>query len=336
MDNDQPVEQGAARRRQALWPLLVLAASLLVVGIVAASRSPQMSEAPSATIAAPALSLELPGDLEREGPARALVYQWLPDVTQQRRYSLHQESVVTREPEVSPGAPLEREAQAPRSAPMKVTLVLDGALGAAPDSARALKLTRAQLAVHQQERALAPAVTSQLEQVLASATLLLQIEPHGRVTQSRWRGATNPQLRPSMRLVENAVVALLPRLQREPVNPGEAWTYALPWAGEPNANDLVLRGQLSVRSVFEGTVTREGRLLAIISQRLISQGQGQRPGADAIDYDVQGQGEGLVWFDIEAGQLMRYDLRVTQSVTFTRDAQRVTQRAELALSSAPR
>ena len=161
-----------------------------------------------------------------------------------------------------------------------------------------------------QQQPIAGEMTAQLEQVLSRARASFELTPSGQLTDYQWRSRTNPELEPSLRLIESAQRLLNPHFRRDAVRPGDVWSYDLPLAGLTNPNGLKAEGSLKVDNTFAGWMTdKSGGQLAVIRQRLVLEGKLVH---EAQVVELSGSGQGLVLFDAKQGQLARHTISLTQ------------------------
>lgn len=175
-----------------------------------------------------------------------------------------------------------------------------------------------------QQRPIAGEMTAQLEQVLSRARASFELTPSGQLKDYQWRSRTNPELEPSLRLIESAQRLLSPHFRRDAVRPGDLWSYDLPLAGLTNPNGLKAEGSLKVDNTFAGWMTdKSGEQLAVIRQRLVLEGKLVH---EAQVVELSGSGQGLVLFDAKQGQLAKHTISLTQQHSQGQQTQRTSLR----------
>lgn len=301
---ESQIVEPASTKRQPLLPLFALALALMGVGFYA-SRHSAGPDTPTTLppLDAQELSIQEPSALAKDGEPVLLANQ--ASALAPLRYLLEQESV---------------RARGERSDKITTTIQLVAQPSAQADGVRAVSFQDVHIRIApSDQKPIAGEMTAQLEQVLSRARATFALEPSGQLKDYQWRSRTNPELEPSLRLIESAQRLLSPHFRRAPVRPGDVWSYDLPLAGLTNPNGLKAEGSLKIDNTFAGWMTdAAGERLAVIRQRLKLEGKLVH---EAQNVELSGSGQGLVFFDVKRGQLVKHTLSLTQQHGLAQQAQ---------------
>ena len=304
-----PSTTASPAKRQALSPLFALATAMMGVGFWAATslRAPGQELIPAPPALQELLS-DLPTALDRGG--EPVLLAWGPPSA--LSYQLVQRAA-------RPGL---------GDQPSQVQTILQWTTtpqprGDGPEGQTALTFSqvRAHLSDPSTQTPLAPEMAAQIEQVLHEARASMTRQPHGPITSYAWTSNTNPQLDPTLRVIEDAQRLLSPHMRRDQVRPGDVWSYDLPWAGQLNDNGVTATGGLKIDNTFSGWITEQGLTLAVIKQRLTIDGKLALQGKEA---DITGDGDGIVYFEPSSGRLHKHVLRLAQRWQLGESTQQVT------------
>ncbi len=203
-----------------------------------------------------------------------------------------------------------------------------------------LRFAKPRVALRRLEReAVGRDVAAQLEHLLGGAEAAMGVTPHGRVKAFTWRSALNPQVRPTLELIEDAITLLLPRFPTMAVNPGEQWEYEVPFVGAPLGAKASLEGGMIVEATYTGEAVLDEVPVAVGTHRLTVESSGvvtpfEEDGEDAISYTIEGSGDGAFAFNHDIGVLHSYEvaLEVTTTVVVG-DGEPVVQRVRYELAT---
>jgi hypothetical protein len=317
------------RSEQSVWPLVMAASCLTVLGFVLAFRTggggASKHEQPS--------PVELPGervdDAEDPGSPVALSYRELgsaadaPDAggtsveksrrqmqlqIEQRRQSkdgglvisgieVDIDEVVRSRGDNKPGLEMRRTFQSAR-------------VSVADQPAEGADAGRAGESSHEISRQVARMLNGSVERVRMSAA--------GERQAVDWTSVTNPQVRRTLGLLRAADRMLMPRFRAESVNVGESWSYRFPAPSEQvyqsDHPGLQVDGAVTVTTRFAGVLAQDGRRLAVLDRRLEFQTTGRGgTGKAEPKFSLSGSGRGETLFDLERGVVVDSWLRLDRS-----------------------
>lgn len=290
----EPLQAQEPSYRQPLLPLFALAGLTMAVGFYAAYKTPAPAQ-PEDLQPADALSLTVTPPEGIELPPEPVMLAHKLTEPRTHQYRLQQESQ-------------RQGADASKNSPAIQTTISFRRTLSEDSSTKRHSASFEQVHFRVSQVGQSPTageMTSQLEQVIAQTKASMQLQPHGELGEYRWDSKSNPELAPSLRLIQDAQQLLWPRFRREAVRPQDVWSYDLPLAGQLNDNGLTAKGALKVDNTFLGFVQREQGRFAVVSQQLSLEGQ---LNAGPQQAPLQGKGQGLLFFDATSGQVWRYNI----------------------------
>lgn len=166
-----------------------------------------------------------------------------------------------------------------------------------------------------EDKRVGPGITSQVEALIRGSITRTYLTPTGEPIDFEWREVPNPQARRMLYLMRDAHSFLTPRFFQGGVNPGESWSYEMPLSVEQPELGVSADGKVSIENTFEGMVVNDEARLAVIRQKLAAEASGELDSEEAeASFEVSGEGEGLVIFDVDAGRVRAADLQLSRTL----------------------
>lgn len=296
-----PGARDEAARQQNLVPLFVLATAVMGVGFFFALRpGDAASKVGKADFKPASLTLTPPLDVRTDVAPQVLTYR--PEAKPSHTYVLEQ-----------------RSSRAQRAVTTQMSVTLD--MAPKKEGGWDVALSGAALRVQGPDGVLGPGIGQQLQTVLDKSRAHLEMRPNGRMKSWRWTSRTNPQVRQTLRLVQDAVSLLTPRFEARAVAPGESWSYVVDLGGAKGAKGLSLEGGLKVDVTLLGQTTLKDRQVLVLSHKLSLTESGK---FGDVGHEASGQGQGLVYFDPMLGHVVRHDLSLDVTLTASGQAQKMS------------
>jgi hypothetical protein len=177
-------------------------------------------------------------------------------------------------------------------------------------------------------------ISRQLELLMENTRQSLFIAPNGPTQRMIWTSDTNPQIRQTQYLIHDALELVMPHLRFDAVLPGESWTYRLEprQLVELDSMEADGAGSIVFHQHFDGFYEDEGVRLGVLAQRieLSFEGMLAEP-TERKSFSITGEGEGLVFFDLETGQVAASSLTLQRQVRQEGQDPSLTGRIELSL-----
>lgn len=293
---DLPVDDSPEKEyKQPIMPLILMASALMGVGFYFAMAH---SEANTKYDAKPfemaPFTHTTPSPLQPKPLDKAIVLDWSSPST--ATYRMQQQS--------------RRLIKGKAGKPVRADILFDVERGAAKDKAIAVTLSNARVQMRQGQDAkhVGADIAAQIQTVLNKGKASLGLDQHQNVTSYDWTSSSNPQLRPTLRLVANAQSMLYPRLKKGPLQPGDTWSYDLPWAGKKD-DTLKTNATIRFEHIYKGSTTKD---VAIFETKVTTTGT---INAEANKATVQGTGQGALWINLKTRTVQLFGFTLDQTLT---------------------
>ncbi len=172
---------------------------------------------------------------------------------------------------------------------------------------------KVQIEVMEQNEPVGLDITHQLAILLSGTSARITMSDRGLIKSKEWASETNAQTAHTLHLIDDAFRLVYPHFLREAVHVGEEWTYWLRTTAEDVTPErLEADGALEVSNRIEGIIEKNNRRYAVIVQKITGSLRGAFNGVNS--YTVQGNGRGLVFFDIEAGALFSSHIELERTI----------------------
>ncbi len=172
----------------------------------------------------------------------------------------------------------------------------------------------ARIEIMELDEPVASDITHQLAIMLSDTHAKITMSDRGLVKSKQWVSETNAQTEQTLHLIEDALRLVYPHFLREAVHVGEEWTYWLRSTAEDAISEhLEADGAIEVSNRIEGTIDRNHRRYVVIAQKITGSLRGVFDGVN--NYTVEGNGRGLVLFDVEAGTLFSSHIELERKLS---------------------
>lgn len=292
---DLPVDDSPEQEyKQPIMPLIVMASALMGVGFyfaVAHSEAKTKYDAKPFEMAPFTHTITSP--LQPKPLDKTIVLNW--SSSSKATYRMQQQSVRT-----SKGSEVK---------PVRADIIFDVERGVAKDNKVPVSLSNARVQMRQGKDAkhVGADIAAQIQTVLNKGKARLSLDKHQSVTDYKWTSSSNPQLRPTLRLVANTQSMLYPRFKKGPLQPGDSWSYDLPWAGKKDdtlKTDAIIRFE----HIYKGTTTKD---VAIFETKITTSGT---INAEANKATVQGSGKGALLINLKSNTVQSFGFTLNQTL----------------------
>ena len=164
-------------------------------------------------------------------------------------------------------------------------------------------------------------IPEQLESLLSEGSGEMSWDETGEVTEFRWTMTTNAQMKPALKLIEDALRLGRPRFVNQRVNQQESWSTQIGWAGESAPQGASIRGGLRLKNTWVGMAQMQGHRCAKVLQEVKGAGeliwpteapQGQGPGVIRLEVK-EDSSQGVLCHSLERNVTLGHDFKVVTS-----------------------
>lgn len=172
---------------------------------------------------------------------------------------------------------------------------------------------RVQIEVMEQGKPIGGDITHQLGILISGTGARITMSDRGLIKSQEWVSEKNARTAQTLHLIDDVFRLMYPHFLREAVHVGEEWTYWLRTTAEDVSPErLEADGALEVSNRIEGIIKKDNRQYAVIVQKITGSLRGAFNGVNS--YTVHGNGQGLVLFDVEAGELYSSHIELERTI----------------------
>ena len=184
----------------------------------------------------------------------------------------------------------------------------------------AFKLRDVKLGLSSPGNPLRTAIPAQLEHLLSEGTGEMSWNAQGEVTGFKWTMTTNAQMKPALKLIGDALRLERTRFVTQRINQHESWSTQLGWAGTSSPMGASISGGVRVKNVWEGNGQVGGKACAKVVQQIEGDGEivwpieGVTEAARTMALKVDaGKSQGVLCHSVAQNLTLGHDFKVVTS-----------------------
>lgn len=334
-EHSEQIDTGGSRRTsQQLWPLFLVALSLMGVGFyLALTQEIEVDLGKGAELTLGRIEPLAIGDGAVDAQAQDIELAYAEGDARRVRVALRQR---TRQR----FSEADTEELATRVG-LELTEVIEPVEPGRFEAEGALGITRTYEGAQAEVRSgsvqkVGPGITSQVEDLIRGSITRLSVTPNGEPLDFEWREVPNPQARRTLYLVRDAHSFLTPRFVHGAVNAGESWSYKRPIHVEEPELGLSAEGVVEIDNRLAGRAKVDGRRLAVIYQTLDASAEGELEDEEAGgEFRLDGTGQATIVFDLDQGRVYAADLSFERQLSVGGQDEPAAQTSEIFLALRP-